>query len=219
MTEERPDRPTPRSVADTYDEIASEFAAKRENPWPEVVAFIEGARAETALDVGCANGRHTELLADVATRAIGLDASRGLLHEAMERKRDHGFDAALVQGDAARLPFCTDTIDLLTYVATMHHLPTRAARIESLDEIARVLTRDGRALVSVWSTEHDTFDATEGFDTTVTFTLPDGTDVPRYYHIYDPDEFGADLAASALAVEREWVSQGNCYAVVGSEAR
>ena len=203
-----------RDVVDTYDRIATHFATKRKNPWPEVTAFLEGITPDTALDVGCANGRHTELLAEQGARAIGLDASRGLLREAVGRQRDHGFDAALVQGDATRLPIADDSIDLITYVATMHHLPTRDERIASLDEVARVLEPGGRALVSVWSTEHDTFDADEGFDTTVSFTMPDGTEVPRYYHIYDPVEFGDDLSRSAVTVEREWVSSGNCYAVV-----
>ncbi|UWG48211.1 SAM-dependent methyltransferase [Halanaeroarchaeum sp. HSR-CO] len=209
---------TASDVVATYDEIAAHFATKRKNPWPEVTSFLDGVESTTALDVGCANGRHTELLAAVADRAIGLDASRALLSEAESRRDDHNFDAILLQGDASRLPLREDSVDLATYVATMHHLPTREARVESLDELARVLTPAGRALVSVWSTEHDRFDETQGFDTTVTFTMPDGRAVPRYYHIYDPSEFGTDLEASAVGVEREWVSNGNCYAVVtGSE--
>ena len=204
----------PRDVVDTYDRIATQFASKRKNPWPEVTTFLEGTSPDTALDIGCANGRHTELLAERGARAIGLDASRGLLREAVARQRDHGFDAPLVQGDATRLPIADDSVDLITYVATMHHLPTRDERISSLDEVARVLEPGGRALVSVWSTEHDTFDGDEGFDTTVSFTMPDGTEVPRYYHIYDPVEFGDDLSRSTVTVEREWISSGNCYAVV-----
>lgn len=203
-----------RDIVETYDEIAPYFADKRKNPWPEVTTFLEDADAETALDIGCANGRHTELLARVAERTIGLDASRGLLHEATTRKTQHEFEAILVQGDAGRLPLHADSVDLAIYVATMHHLPNRQARIESLDELARVLQPGQQGLVSVWSTEHDRFDETEGFDTTVTFTLPDGTAVPRFYHIYDPDEFEGDLEASSVSVEREWVSHGNCYAVV-----
>lgn len=218
MSEDR-NETVPRDVVDTYDEIAPHFANKRQNPWPEVRSFLDGVRAETALDVGCANGRHTELLVGVAQHAIGLDASSGLLQEAKARQDENDFDAALVQGDASRLPFRDDSVDLATYVATMHHLPTRRGRIDSLDELARVLKPSGRALVSVWSTEHDRFDETEGFDTTVTFTMPDGTAVPRFYHIYDPVEFGDDLAESALVVEREWVSHGNCYAVVSGPGK
>lgn len=222
MTDEagQSDRESRRQVVDTYDEIATHFARKREHPWPDVEDFLENASGETALDLGCANGRHTELLADISDRTVGLDASRELLSEAKSRQEAHGYDAALVQGDASRLPLRTNTVDLATYIATMHHFPTRQLRIESLDELARVLTPDGRALVSVWSTEHERFDRSEGFDTTVTFTMPDGTEVPRYYHIYDPEEFRADLEASSAVVELEWISRGNCYAVVrGSSKR
>lgn len=205
---------TPSDVVATYDEIATHFATKRENPWPEVTSFLEGAEGETALDIGCANGRHTELLAAVADRTIGLDASRALLEEAEVRREAHDFDAGLLQGDAGRLPLREDSVELATYVATMHHLPTREGRLRSLDELARVLTPDGRALISVWSTDHDRFEETEGFDTTVTFTMPDGRAVPRYYHIYDQEEFETDLEASDLVVRRAWLSAGNCYAVV-----
>ena len=68
--------------------------------------------------------------------------------------------------------------------------------------------------MSAWSTEHDRFDREAGFDTTVDWTLPGGDTVPRYYHIYSPTEFEADLSASALDVVDVDVSSGNCYAVV-----
>jgi hypothetical protein len=91
--------------------------------------------------------------------------------------------------------------------------------VASLDELARVLAPGGRALVGVWSVAHDRFDATEGFDTTVDWTLPGGERVPRFYHVYDAEEFRADLATSGLAVRETTVSSGNCYAVVAAGGR
>ena len=203
-------------VRATYDRIADHFSSTREYPWPEVESFCAGRRAAVALDVGCGNGRHTELLAEHADRVVGLDASRGLLSAA--RKRVPG--AALVAGDAASLPVADGAVDLAVYVATLHHLPTRRLRRESLDELARVLDDGGTALVSAWSTEADRFetdtdaDVETGFDTEIDWTLPGGEAVPRYYHIYAPPEFDADLDASDLAVVESVVSSGNCYAVV-----
>ncbi len=203
-------------VRATYDRIADHFSSTREYPWPEVESFCAGRHAAVALDVGCGNGRHTELLAEHADRVVGLDASRGLLLAA--RKRVPG--AALVAGDAASLPVADGAVDLAVYVATLHHLPTRRLRRESLDELARVLDDGGTALVSAWSTEADRFetdtdaDVETGFDTEIDWTLPGGEAVPRYYHIYAPPEFDADLDASDLAVVESVVSSGNCYAVV-----
>jgi ubiquinone/menaquinone biosynthesis C-methylase UbiE len=202
----------------TYDAIAEHFAATREYPWPEVKTFVADTttddKATRALDLGCANGRHAELLADNATSVVGLDVSRELLSEARKRATERGFEVALVHGDAARLPFGDETFDLAVYVATLHHLTSREARVASLDELARVLQPGGRALVSAWSTEHSKFEETEGFDTTVDWTLPGGERLPRFYHIYDPDEFREDLDSSGLTPVDVFVSSGNCYGVV-----
>jgi len=200
----------PTRVRGVYDEIAGHFAKTRRNPWPEVEAFLEGRDGGMGLDVGCGNGRHTEVLAERVDRAVGFDASRGLLGEARGRL-DRG---RLVQGDAASLPLADGTVDTALYVATLHHLPDRGTRVRSLDELARVLSDRGRGLVSAWSTTHERFDADCGFDTTVDWTLPGGETVPRFYHIYAPGEFDRDLAGSELAVERTYVSSGNCYAEV-----
>jgi ubiquinone/menaquinone biosynthesis C-methylase UbiE len=201
-------------VRATYDRIAGHFAETREYPWPEVESFLDGRTADLALDVGCGNGRHAEGLADRAARVVGVDVSRGLLREARERARERAFDVALLQGDAATLPVRTGCVDLAVYVATLHHLRPRERRVASLDELARVLAPGGSALLSAWSVEHDRFDAESGFDTTVDWTLPGGETVPRFYHVYDREEFAADLADSDLAVVERFVSSGNCYAEV-----
>jgi ubiquinone/menaquinone biosynthesis C-methylase UbiE len=202
------------TVRETYEHIGSHFSKTREYAWPEVETFLDARSGEVGLDIGCGNGRHTELLADHCARAVGLDASRAVLEAAAERRGDAGRGYALVDGDAGALPVSESVVDLAVYVATLHHLPTREGRVASLDELARVLAPGGRALVSAWSTEHDRFDAVTGFDTTVDWTLPGGESVERFYHIYDPDEFRADAAESGLALVDFEVSSGNCYGVV-----
>lgn len=206
------------STRQVYDEIADHFAATREYPWPEVEEFLAAVPdGGLGIDVGCGNGRHVAPLADRVDRAIGLDASPELLRTASERFTDRSVDADLLAADAARLPLVDDCVSTAIYVATVHHLPDRETRLASLDELARVLAPDGHGLVSAWSTEHDRFDRQRGFDTTIDWTLPDGETVPRFYHVYDPDEFGRDLAASDLRVRNAVVSSGNCYARVAPE--
>jgi len=207
------DGPDRRSVKATYDRIGDHFAETRGHPWPEVEAFVADApEGGLAADIGCGNGRHAVILAETADRVLALDASRSLL----ARADRPGIER--LQGDAARLPITDDAVDVAVYVATLHHLPSRSTRRESLAELARVLAPGGRALVSAWSTAHDRFDADpdaeDGFDTAIEWTLPDGTTVDRFYHIYAPAEFRRELAATPLTVERCRVSSGNCYARV-----
>lgn len=211
-------------VRATYDRIATHFAATREHPWPEVEAFLEDREGATGLDVGCGNCRHAELLAEQVEQVLAVDLSRRLLEVGRDRARERGFDVDLIQANAATLPIGAGTVNTGIYVATLHHLPSREARIASLDELSRVLAPGGRALVSVWATTHDRFEGRdtgdeEGFDTTVEWTLPEDTVVDRFYHIYAPAEFDADLQESALAVEESWLSSGNCYGVVTTEQK
>ena len=202
-----------------YDRIATHFAQTREYAWPEVEAFVSDeldrcGELDRALDMGCGNGRHAQLLAENGADVVGVDVSRGLLAEADSRATGREFAVDLVQGDAGRLPLKSDQFSQVVYVATLHHLPTREARRASLSEVGRVLQSGGRGLVSAWSTAHDRFEATEGFDTTVDWTLPGGKQVGRFYHIYDPEEFRADLEAADVGVVDCRLSSGNCYAVV-----
>ncbi|MFB6220075.1 MAG: class I SAM-dependent methyltransferase [Halolamina sp.] len=206
----------------TYDRIASHFSKTREFAWPEIEEFLDGRSGVVGLDIGCGNGRHAEVLATHADRVVGLDASTGLLAEAANRSRERGFALHLAAGDAAALPLRNESVDLAVYVATIHHLRPRERRLASLNELARVLAPGGRALVSAWSTVHSRFEDEEtdgsGLDTEIDWTLPGGETVPRFYHIYDPEEFEAELADSALVVVSSEVSSGNCYAVVGPPA-
>lgn len=206
--------PSRREVRNTYDRIAAHFAKTRPEPWPEIATFLDGRSGDVGLDIGVGNARHAELLSERVGRVVGVDVSRAFLAEAAERSRDQEFEIELVQGDATALPFADTSIDVAVYVATLHHLPSKALRIRSLDELARVLAPGASAIVSVWSTSHESFDRADAFDTTVDWTLPDGETVPRYYHVYDSDDFADDLRASRLDVASTFEASGNCYGIV-----
>ncbi|MFC7073657.1 class I SAM-dependent methyltransferase [Halovenus rubra] len=217
------DHRQPARLRAVYDDIAAHFSETRAYPWPEVETFLDSVSGgAVGLDLGCGNGRHTELLDTVVKRAVGCDVSRGLLHEAMTKMTENNWEGQLLHGNAATLPLDADTVDVGVYVATLHHLPDKETRVESLRELSRVLSASGRALVSAWSTAHDRFnadaDAKTGFETTVDWTLPGGETVPRFYYIYTPTEFERDLEASGLAVDDSFVSSGNCYATVRATA-
>lgn len=198
----------------TYDRIADHFAATRPQPWDEVERFVTRRFDDTrlAVDVGCGNGRHAELLAERADRVVAVDASRGMCRVARKRLAD---GVHLARADGVHLPFPDDTTDIALSIATLHHLRPRLRRVAALDELARILAPGGLALVSVWSVTHDRFDSTAGFDTTVDWTLPDGETIPRYYHVYSMNGFRDELRDSACTVIETFESAGNCYAVLG----
>jgi ubiquinone/menaquinone biosynthesis C-methylase UbiE len=210
---DRSERATRQSVKATYERIGSHFAKTRVHPWPAVESFLaDRPHGAIGLDCGCGNGRHLPLLAECVERSLAIDISSSLLNEALDSV-GVPFDAILAE--ASHLPMDDDSIDTAICVATLHHLPTSADRIDSIDELARVLAPEGRGLLSVWSVTHDRFDVDTGHDRTVEWTLPSGETVDRFYHIYDPAEFERDLRDSTAQIVRTFTESGNCYAVIG----
>lgn len=215
MTDELPRSPT--SVAATYETIADEFDRTRRGPWPAVSRFVRATRgASVGLDLGCGNGRHIPGLLAACDAVVGVDLSRSLLEHARRHVDCDRFGA--VEGAAPAIPLRSDAIDVAVYIATIHHLPDRSTRVASLDALARVLKPGGTALISGWSIHHDRFEYEQATDVTVDWTLDGGETVPRYYHLYDEDDFAAELAASDLTVSRRWLEAGNCYATVSAPA-
>lgn len=201
-------------IKQTYDQISPHFAKTRQHPWEDVRDFLTTTNGDIGLDLGVGNGRHAQILADRVNHVIGIDLSRVALEQALERATTADFSIHPLLGEAAWLPILNDTIDIVVYIATLHHLPTRTLRVQSLNELARVLSPKGSGIISVWATTHDAFNRAESFDTYIDWTLPDGTTVPRFYHIYDPNDFTDELDESTLSASQIFQSHGNCYAII-----
>lgn len=207
---------TRNHVVQTYERIASHFAATRSHPWPEVNEFLDSRPVlNRGLDIGCGNGRHLPPLSEVTTETIGLDLSRSLLEIAIERYANARTE--VICGEAAHLPLQSETIDTCLYIATLHHLPQQSLRVRSLNEIDRVLTKRGAALISVWSITHDKFDEIDPGDHIIPWTLPSGETVDRYYHLYDEGTFEEEFEQSDLPVKETFESNGNWFAIAGAD--
>ncbi|MFB6187830.1 MAG: class I SAM-dependent methyltransferase [Halobacteriaceae archaeon] len=208
------DTQTQAEVQQTYDRIGQHFSRTRDVAWPEIEEFCETVTGDRAIDLGCGNGRHLELLSDTAEELLGVDISRVLLREAITRARNKGYSIDPIQADVISLPIQAATIDIGIYIATLHHLSSRHKRVGSLNEFARILRPNSQGIISVWSIHHERFDRSEGFDTYIDWTLPNGETVPRFYHIYDSAEFKSEIRDSNLVLQESYVSSGNCFAEI-----
>ncbi len=79
-----------------------------------------------ALDVGCGNGLLARQLARYSEEVVAIDADHNTL---LRGKEASSLEARIsfVEGDVMTYPFCENDFDLITAVATLHHLPLRLA--------------------------------------------------------------------------------------------
>ncbi len=216
-------KPTKADVRATYERIAEPFSITRNEPWPEVLQFIrEIPDCARVLDLGCGNGRGVPALIERGLHVVGLDFSRSLL--LLARKRPTGADvnrAHWIEGEAGAIPLRGGCVDAVLCVAVLHHLPTRTDRIAALDEIRRVLVPRGRVFVSVWALDQPRFrkltesqkdrSTVSRGDIGVPWTMPDGTVIPRYYHLFREGELEELIIESGLHGETFFRSGDNWF--------
>lgn len=101
------------------------------------------AEDRVVVDIACGEGYGSDLMAETARLAIGIDADAGAVEGARKtyaRDRLH-----FLQGDARQLPLADDSIDLLVSFETLEHL---AEHERMVSEIARVTAPEGLAVIS-----------------------------------------------------------------------
>ncbi len=207
------------SIRETYDRIASSYAATRTRPWPEVLEFVATLPPRSAiLDIGCGHGRHAKPAAQAGHRVVCVDLCRPLLAIGNDTSAK-AMTARIewVVGDATSLPIRGSTFDAALYVAVLHHLPSREDRVAALAEVRRVLRPSGRAFISVWAKDNPYLRDVVGLrledDVEVPWHLPDGTAVPRFYHLFSESELERLIIESRLHAERFFRASGNLFAV------
>ena len=108
---------------------------------PVMLERVRKGAFQSALDVGCGEGRFCRMLAKERIPAIGVDPTEALIAEA--RRQDPGGDYRL--GGAEQLSFDDNSFDLVvSYLALIDIEDFRTA----LREMARVLAPGGRLLIA-----------------------------------------------------------------------
>ena len=98
----------------------------------------------TTLEVAIGSGLNLPFYAPAVTRAVGVDLSREMLVRARARAEALGLPVALVQADAAALPFPAASFDTVAVSLALCTIPDPRA---ALREMARVCKPDGRVIL------------------------------------------------------------------------
>lgn len=124
-----------------YEHAAEAMAIRR---------LLSGKHFRHAVDVGGGYGRLCVLLEAYADKVTLAEPSQQQLDIAKDYLKDHPeVDRQLLQADD--LKFKDGSIDLLTMIRVMHHLPDPSPEFA---EFARVLSDDGYAIIEVANYSH-----------------------------------------------------------------
>jgi ubiquinone/menaquinone biosynthesis C-methylase UbiE len=124
-----------------YEHAAEEIALK---------SLLQGKHFKHAVDVGGGYGRLCVFLEKYADKVTLAEPSQQQLDIAKDFLKDHPkVDRKLLQADDLKLK--DGSVDLLTMIRVMHHLPDPSAEFT---EISRVLNKNGHAIIEVANYAH-----------------------------------------------------------------
>jgi len=135
-----------RKNTEDYNKIANIFD-KRRNWIPPDFTILEKYinQGERILDLGCGNGRFSEVVGSNADY-YGVDVSERLIEIAKEKYPNGKFFVS----EPFALPFENNFFDKVFCLAVLHHIPSKKFRKDFLKETKRILKPDGKLILTVW---------------------------------------------------------------------
>lgn len=217
---------------ETWNIIAESFDRTRKKPWPQVIDFInEISGSEIVADIGCGNGRNIIPFSNQFKKIFGIDISKKMLNIVKLKSDGKKLNNLyLLKADMINLPMKNDSFDAILFIASVHNIKGRDNRVQSLKEINRILKKDGKALISVWSRWQDKYRykffkklvyRKEEFGDINIYWKQHNLNIPRFYHLYSKREFINDLIQSNLKIKKidsiklhSKISADNYFAIV-----
>ena len=142
-------------VKNDYDQIAKEFSKTREEPWSEFSFLKDYFKAnDKILDFGCGNARFYSFLKEIPVAYYGVDFSLKMLEEAKKNLPVNLASHLSLIDNQLKLPFETEFFDGVLALAVFHHIPSLNLQQQALQEINRVLKKNGYLILSVWDFYH-----------------------------------------------------------------
>jgi ubiquinone/menaquinone biosynthesis C-methylase UbiE len=105
-----------------------------------------GARPLKILDVGCGTGVFAARIREAlpSSQVWGVDLVSGMLTKGADRWKQNADRVTPIQGDSERLPFASESFDVVTCSNSFHHYPHQD---RAVSEMNRVLKPSGRLML------------------------------------------------------------------------
>ncbi len=188
-------RGSPNPVWEQTESVEKFAAREPDLRLSELLDGFQDPAAVRVLDLGCAGGRNTVVLAERGFDVHARDLSRAMIARTRERlARIHGPEEAERRVRRAAMDHLEDltdrSFDLVISLGVFHCASSREEWDGALSEATRVLVDGGRLLVSVFDPETDLHGT--GI-----------TPVPDQPHVYDGFSSGRSFLVDAGTLDKE----------------
>lgn len=177
------------SIEQVYNKISNQFDRTRIRIWGSVKNFLISIPAQSSiLEIGCGNGKNMLFRDDLDFHGIDLSEKQ------VEICKNKNLNVNVA--NMTSLPFKENQFDYAICIATYHHLDNDIDRKKSLEEMYRILKKNGQILLTVWAIEQD-LDSHVSFknrDEMVPWkNKDDGNTYYRYYHVYGKNDLEEEI--------------------------
>jgi len=200
------------SIEQVYNKISNQFDRTRIRIWGSVKKFLTSIPTQSSiLEIGCGNGKNMLFRDDLDF--YGIDLSEKQVE--ICKKKNLNVNV----GNMTSLPFNENQFDYAICIATYHHLDNDIDRKKSLEEMYRILKKNGQILLTVWAIEQD-LDSHVSFknrDEMVPWkNKDDGNTYYRYYHVYGKNDLEEEIKRLYPKFKIEIIDfeLGNWYAIL-----
>jgi SAM-dependent methyltransferase len=151
--------------------------------------YLEPKSSRTILDAGCGTGVTLDWLRDLGVKgpSVGIDLSAHALNFCRSRNQ-----ARLCRASVLALPFADQTVDLVTSIDVLQHLPLPDGDLQALREFYRVLKPGGILFIRSNARRAGDTDATSEAD----------------YQRYTVEKLSGQLTRAGFAIERLTYANG-----------
>lgn len=205
-----------KKVAKDFNTISDEFDKTRKSDWKEFNSFLPYIKnGDFLVDVGCGNGRFYNFIKNhKKIKYLGIDNSKKLLDHA-----SHYEGAKFVKANMLKLPLESDKTDVVTAIASLHHIPSKNFRKQTIKEIFRILKINGFAVITAWNLFQPKYKkyiwharlrhilSLGRYDMRDTFIPWGNSGIKRYYYAFKPKELKKMLKIAGFVVISEHIAR------------
>ncbi|MEM4331048.1 MAG: class I SAM-dependent methyltransferase [Candidatus Pacearchaeota archaeon] len=190
-----------KNQEEVWNRIAVSWNKYRNKPLKEVIEFLKEKKGKV-LDLGCGSGRN--FIESKRIEFYACDFSEEMIRLAKEKAKKEKMKVVIKKMENNKIPFEDNFFDYILCIAVLHCIPKEEERKKIIQEMKRVLKKEGKILLSVWSKNHKKIrnlkDKKEAY---IPWRFSNETFL-RYYYFFDKEELENFFSGEKFVIEKEW---------------